>query len=224
MARAPSGINPKKAVFAALADMAKALASPHRIEIVEVLGQGERSVEAVAGKVGLSVANASQHLRLMREAGLLSSRRDGKHVLYALRDPAIAEVIGALGRIGERNLAEVARVMDDYFHARDGLEPVSRDDLAGRLDAGLVTVLDVRPEDEFRLGHLPSAVNIPLSELERRLAELPLGREVVAYCRGPYCVLSFEASALLRAHGYQARRLQDGYPEWRAAGLPVEAA
>jgi ArsR family transcriptional regulator len=130
----------------------------------------------------------------------------------------------ALGRVGERNVAEVNRVMTDYFHARDALEAVSRADLISRLRDGLATVLDVRPEDEFALGHLPGALNIPLGKLEDRLDELPQEREVIAYCRGPYCVLSFEAVAALRARGYLVRRLEDGYPEWKAAGLPIEAA
>ena len=129
----------------------------------------------------------------------------------------------ALGRVGERNLAEINRVMTDYFRARDALEAVSRRDLVSRLHDGLVTILDVRPEDEFALGHLPGALNIPLAELERRLGELPADREVIAYCRGPYCVLSFEAVAALRARGYLVHRLEDGYPEWKAAGLPIEA-
>ena len=132
-------------------------------------------------------------------------------------------LIKALGRVGERNVAEIGRVVTDYFQARDALEPVSRDDLVARLRADLVTLLDVRPEDEFELGHLPGALNIPFAELERRPSELPKGREVIAYCRGPYCVLSFEAVAALRAHGYRVRRLEDGYPEWKAAGLPVES-
>ncbi len=137
-----------------------------------------------------------------------------------------AEVVGlirALGRVGERNLAEIERVINDYFNARDALEPVSRADLIARLEDGLVTILDVRPEDEFALGHLPSAVNIPLEKLERRLKELPADREIIAYCRGPYCVFSVEAVAVLRERGYRVRRLEEGYPEWKAAGLPVEA-
>jgi ArsR family transcriptional regulator len=224
MSRHLSSDNPKRAVFAGLADMAKALASPHRIEIIELLGQGERAVETVAQRLGLSIANASQHLRLMRQAGLLASRREGKNVFYGLRDPAVADLLAALGRLAERNLAEVGQVMTDYFHARDALEPVSRGDLLERMRDGAVTVLDVRPEDEFALGRLPGAVNVPLAALEQRLADIPRDREVVAYCRGPYCVLSFEAAALLRARGYVVRRLEDGYPEWKSAGLPVEAA
>lgn len=213
--------NPKLAVFAGLAELAKALSSPNRIEIVELLGQGERSVDALAARLGLSVANASQHLRMMQRCGVLSSRREGKRVLYALSDPAVVELMSALGRLGERRTAEVRSVVGGYFHRRDSLEPVSRGDLVERLKAGLVTVLDVRPEDEFAAGAVPSALNIPLRELAGRLRELPKGQEVVAYCRGPWCVLSFEAVALLREQGFEARRLEDGFPEWQAAGLPV---
>jgi rhodanese-related sulfurtransferase len=223
MARASSD-NPKHAVFASLADVARALASPNRIEIIELLGQGERSVEGVAARLDLSVANTSQHLRLMRHAGLLASRREGKHVLYRLGDPAVVDLMSALGRLGERNVAEVQATVRGYFHARDAMEPISRGELRRRLKDGLITVLDVRLEDEFAAGRVPSAVNIPLRELLGRLGELPRQRQIVAYCRGPYCVLSFEAVALLREHGYDARRLEDGFPEWSAAGMPVEAA
>lgn len=211
-------------MFAGLADLAKAIASPNRIEIIELLGQGDRSVEAVAARLGFSVANASQHLRLMQRAGLLSSRREGKYVLYGLADPAVVELMSALARLAERRTAEVRAVVSGYFHERDSLEPVSRAELVERMEAGLVTVLDVRPGDEFDRGHLPGALNITLAELERRLGDLPPDREVVAYCRGPYCVLSFEAVAALRARGFTVRRLEDGFPEWRAAGLPVERA
>ena len=173
----------------------------------------------------LSFANTSRHLQILRRARLVETRRRGKQVLYRLAgDAEVIALMQALGRVGERNLAEIKRVMTDYFHARDALEPVSREDLVSRLEAGLVTVLDVRPEDEFALGHLPHALNIPLSELEHRVGELPLDRDVVAYCRGPYCVLSFEAVAALSARGYRVRRLEDGYPEWKAAGFPVEGA
>jgi ArsR family transcriptional regulator len=219
-----SSRNPKGAVFAGFAEVAKALGHGHRLELLELLAQGERSVESLAERAGLSLANASQHLRLMRRAGLLASRRDGKRVLYALADPSVLDLTSALRRIAERSLAEVREAVRGYFHERDAMEPVSRRDLAERIRRGLVTVLDVRPEDEFAAGHLPRAVNIPLRDLPKRLRELPRSREIVAYCRGPYCVLAFEAVALLRERGLKARRLEDGYPEWKAAGLPVAPA
>jgi rhodanese-related sulfurtransferase/DNA-binding transcriptional ArsR family regulator len=208
-------------VFAGLAEIAKALASPNRLEIVELLGQGERSVDGIAHRLGLSVANASQHLRLMQRCGVLTSRREGKRVLYGLSDPAVVEVMTALACLGERKTAEVRSVVAGYFRARDAMEPVTRVDLLERLKDGLVTVLDVRPEDEFAAGRVPNALNIPLRDLARRLTDLPRDREIIAYCRGPYCVLAFEAVDLLRQHGFKARRLEDGFPEWRAAGLPV---
>ncbi|HEX7968053.1 MAG TPA: metalloregulator ArsR/SmtB family transcription factor [Stellaceae bacterium] len=216
-----SSQSPKQLLYAQFAEVAKALGHGHRLEILELLAQGERSVEALAERAGLSMANASQHLRLMRRAGLLASRRNGKQILYRMSDPAVLDLVAALHRVGERNLAEVREVVAGYFHQRDALEPVSRQDLARRLKDGLVTVLDVRPADEFAAGHLPQAINIPLRELARRLRDLPKNREVVAYCRGPHCVLAFEAAALLRKHGFKVRRLEDGYPEWKAAGLPV---
>ena len=177
--------NPKRTVLTGFAEVAKAFAHGHRLEILEQLAQGERSVEALAECVGLSVANASQHLRLMRAAGVLSSRRDGKRILYALSDPAVLNAVAALHKVAERNSARVRDVIASYFHARDALEPVSREELARRLKDGLVTVLDVRPPDEYAAGHLPNAINIPLRELKRRLREMPKSREVVAYCRGP---------------------------------------
>jgi rhodanese-related sulfurtransferase/DNA-binding transcriptional ArsR family regulator len=202
--------------------VAKATAHPLRLELLEQLAQGERSVETLADRAQLSVANASQHLQQMRRAGLVSTRREGKFVLYRLADDAVLDLLASLRRVAEAQSAEVERVVRGYFHDRDSLEAVSREDLKQRLDAGTVTILDVRPADEFALGHLPGAFNLPLGELAQRLADLPPGQEVVAYCRGPYCVLSYEAVALLREHGFTARRLEDGLPEWRAAGLPVE--
>jgi rhodanese-related sulfurtransferase/predicted transcriptional regulator len=220
-----SSTGPKQVIYESLAEVAQALGHAHRLELLEHLAQGERSVEELAARANLTFANTSRHLQLLRRARLVETQRRGKHVLYRLAgDAEVVMLMQALGRVGERNVAEVNRVMADYFRARDALEAVSREDLVSRLHDGLVTVLDVRPEDEFVLGHLPGALNIPLAELERRLAELPADREVIAYCRGPYCVLSFEAVAALRARGYLVRRLEDGYPEWKAAGLPVEAA
>jgi rhodanese-related sulfurtransferase len=179
---------------------------------------------AEVARAHLTFANTSRHLQILRRARLVETERRGKNVLYCLAgDVEVVALIKALGRVGERNVAEIGRVVTDYFQARDALEPVSRDDLVARLREDLVTVLDVRPEDEFALGHLPGALNIPFAELERRLGELSRSREVIAYCRGPYCVLSFEAVSALRAQGYRVRRLEDGYPEWKAAGLPVES-
>ncbi len=219
-----SSENPKRALFAAFAEIAKALGHGARLEIIELLAQGERTVETLAGRCGLSVAGASQHLRLMRRAGLLASRRSGKHVLYRLSDPSVLELTTVLHRVGEGNAAAVRDIVRGYFRERDALEPVSRKELGRRLKDGAVTVLDVRPEDEYAAGHLPNALNIPLRELSRRLREIPKSREIVAYCRGPYCVLAFEAVTLLRKRGLSARRLEDGYPEWRAAGLNIEFA
>ncbi len=167
------------------------------------------------------MANASQHLQHMRRAGLVVNRRDGKFIYYRLADDAVLELFAALRRIAESNIAEVEKVIRNYFDKRDGLEAVSREELVERSRAGTVLILDVRPEDEFALGHLPGALNVPLRELEARLGEIDPKQEIVAYCRGPYCVLSYEAVAQLRARGFVARRLEDGLPQWRAAGLPT---
>jgi rhodanese-related sulfurtransferase len=217
-----STLGPKQRVFASLAAIAQALGHAHRLELLEHLGQGERSVEDLATRAGLTVANTSRHLQILRRAALVEGRREVKRIFYRLSgEHVVIGLLHALSRVGERNSAEIARVMAGYFRARDGLEPISRSELLDRLRCGAATVLDVRPEDEFRQGHLPGALNIPLAQLERRLAELPADKEIVAYCRGPWCVLSFEAVAALRQQGYRARRLEDGFPEWKVAGLPV---
>jgi rhodanese-related sulfurtransferase/DNA-binding transcriptional ArsR family regulator len=216
-----SSQGPKQALFAQFAAVAKTLGHAHRLELLEQLAQGERSVEVLAQRTGLSIANTSQHLQHMRRAGLVANRRDGKFIYYRLADDGVLDLLAALRRIAERNSAEVERVIRSYFDKRDSLEPVSREELVERSRAGIVTILDVRPEDEFALGHLPGALNIPLRELEARLGEMDPKQEIVAYCRGPYCVLSYEAVAALRARGFKVRRLEDGLPEWRAAGLPV---
>lgn len=215
---------PKQALYFQFASVARALGSPHRLEILEHLAQGERGVDALAERIGLSVANASQHLQSLRRAGLVVSRRDGKFVLYRLADDHVLKVMAALSDIAQRNLAAIEQIRRAYFDDRDNMEPVSRAELLQRMREDLVTVLDVRPPDEFAAGHLPGAVNIPLGELETRLGDLDPHTEIVAYCRGPWCVLSFEAVATLRARGFNVRRLADGLPEWRAAGLPVENA
>ena len=216
-----SSQSPKQALFTQFAAVAKTLGHAHRLELLEQLAQGERSVEVLAQRTSLSIANASQHLQHMRRAGLVTSRRDGKFVLYRLADDAVLDLLASLRRIAERNVAEVARVVRNYFDARDALEPVSRKELMKRMRGGSVMVLDVRPDDEFALGHLPGAINVPLHALKKRLSEFDKSQEIVAYCRGPYCVLSYEAVAALRAKGFKARRLEDGLPEWRAAGFPV---
>lgn len=219
-----SSIEPKRAIYQRLAEVAQALGHVHRLELLEHLAQGERSVEDLSARADLTFANTSRHLQILRRARLVETQRRGKHVLYRLAgDAEVVALLGALGRVGERNVAEIDRVKADYFRARDAMEPISRADLFARLRDGLVTLLDVRPEDEYAAGHLPGALNIPLGELESRLGELPTNREVIAYCRGSYCVLSYEAVAALREQGYLVRRLEDGYPEWKAAGLPVEA-
>ena len=218
-----SSASPKLALFTQFAAVAKSLAHAHRLELLEQLAQGERSVEVLAQRTSISIANASQHLQHMRRAGLVTSRRDGKFVLYRLADDAVLDLLASLRRIAERNVAEVARVVRNYFDARDALEPVSRNELMKRMRSGSVMVLDVRPEDEFALGHRPGAINVPLHALKKRLSEFDRSQEIVAYCRGPYCVLSYEAVAALRAKGFKARRLEDGLPEWRAAGFPVVA-
>jgi ArsR family transcriptional regulator len=216
-----STLGPKQALFAQFAAVAKALGHAHRLELLEQLAQGERSVEVLADRTGLSVANASQHLQHMRRVGIVATRREGKFVYYTLADDGILDALTALRRIAERNVAEVERLVRSYFNARDELEPVSRQQLLKRSRAGAVTVLDVRPPDEFALGHVLGAVNIPLRALKARLAGLDPRQEIVAYCRGEYCVLAYEAVALLRAHGFKVRRLEDGFPEWRAARLPI---
>jgi rhodanese-related sulfurtransferase/DNA-binding transcriptional ArsR family regulator len=213
---------PKEVLFGQFAAVAKCLSHAHRLELLEQLAQGERSVEILAQKVGLSTANASQHLRHMLRVGIVTTARQGKFVIYKLADPAVLALLASLRRVSERNSAEVERLVHSYFDNLDSLEPVTRKELMRRLRSGSVLVLDVRPEDEFRLGHLPGAMNIPLRELKTRLPKLKRSQEIVAYCRGPYCVLSYEAVAALRRLGFKARRLEDGLPEWRAAGLPVD--
>jgi ArsR family transcriptional regulator len=209
-------------MFEQFAAVARTIGSAHRLELLELLAQTERSVEELAGMSGLSVANASQHLQQLRRSGLIEARRDSKRVLYTLADGDIVALLGTLRRITERNVGAVEKVLNSYFRERDSLEAVSRKELLRRMRDGLVTVIDTRPAEEFTAGHLPGAVNLPLGELKRRLRELPRDQEIVAYCRGPYCVLSYEAVAELRKLGFRAARLEDGYPEWKAAGLPVE--
>lgn len=219
-----SSLTPKQILFAHFAAVAKTIGNAHRFELLQQLAQGEQSVETLARKAGLALANASQHLQHLRRAGLVAARRDGTFIYYRLADDAVLDVLASLRRVAERNLAEVEQVVRGYFNNRDAMEPVTRKELARRLKSGGVAILDVRPEDEFALAHVLGAINIPLKELEKRSAEIDPAKDIVAYCRGAYCVYSYEAVAKLRAKGFRIRRLEDGLPEWKAAGLPVESA
>ena len=216
-----SSQSPKKAMLAAFASVAKAIGHEHRLDLLEHLAQGERTVDGLAQRLGLPLVSVSQHLQALRKSGLVDARREGRYVFYRVADDGVLRLIAALRDVAERQVAEVDRIVSGYFRDRDSLEAVSRQELQARLRDGLVTVLDVRPEDEFAEAHLPGAINIPLSLLKKRIGELPQDVEVVAYCRGPWCVLAFEAVALLRESGLSARRLDGGLPEWRIAGLPV---
>jgi rhodanese-related sulfurtransferase len=212
----------KTALFDEFARVGKGLASGRRMELLDVLANGERTVEALAREGGLSVANASQHLQILRRAGLVAIRREGTSVHYRLAGPEVFELWRAVRTLAAARLAEVERLAAAYLGGRDGLEPVTREELARRLQQGEeLVVLDVRPAEEHAAGHLPGAVSIPISELRRRLRELPGDREIVAYCRGPFCAFAHEAVAVLADAGLTAHRLEDGLPEWQAAGLPV---
>lgn len=213
---------PKTVLFNQFALVAKALGQPNRLEIIEALAQGERGVESLANTIGMSIANTSQHLKQLRQAGLVTSRKEKTSVLYRLSGEDVITLFNTLQRTAECHLAKVQQVVRDYYEERDALEPISRQELMGRLNDGSVTILDVRPESEYTAGHLPGAINITPEELEKRIEDLPTGRETIAYCRGTWCILSFNAVASMRAKGITARRLEDGYPEWKASGLPIE--
>ena len=211
----------KQTLLEQFAAVAKAIAHPHRFALLEHLAQGERTVEGLAERSGLSMANVSQHLQTMRRSGLLAGRRDGKFIFYRLADDSALDLMHAIHRVAEHNTAVVEGIVRGYFQERDAMEPVTRAELRKRIKDGLATVLDVRLPEEFALGHIPGAINTPVGDLKRRLSELPKKQEIVAYCRGAFCVMAFEAVATLREHGFKGRRLEDGMPEWRAAGLPV---
>lgn len=214
--------NPKRELFAHLARIGTALSNGTRLEFLELLAQGERTVDQLAALTGASVANTSQHLQKLRQAGLVTGRKEGQHVHYTLIGDDVVRLMRALGQVGEARLAEVERIIRLYLATKDDFEPVPARELLARARQGLVTVLDVRPPEEYAAGHVSGAVNIPINELERRLNELPKRKEVVAYCRGPYCLMSYDAVQLLRKQGRKARRLEAGLPEWRSAGLPME--
>ncbi len=215
-------ITAKQQLFTHFARIAKALASPNRLEILEILAQGERPVDAIATAAGLSVANTSHHLQVLRDGGLVSSRREGVQMFYALSGEEIPALMSDLQRIGERHLAEVERIVRENFTNRDELTPVKHKELLTMVRTGEATVIDVRPSDEYEAGHIRGAINVPLEELPKRLSELSRKQQVVAYCRGPYCMLAYDAVAQLRKRGYRARRLEDGFPEWKAGRQPVD--
>ncbi|EHB50020.1 transcriptional regulator, ArsR family [Mycolicibacterium rhodesiae JS60] len=214
----------KDRLYGEFARIGKAIASPHRLEILEVLAQGERTVESISSETSLSVANTSRHLQQLRQAQLVSTRRDGLFVHYRLSGPEVIGLVLALRRTAEEHLAEVDRVVGDFFGDRDGFEPVTPDELARRMNDGEVVVLDVRPEQEYAAGHIAGARSMPAAGISDRLGELPSDKEYIAYCRGPYCVYADEAVAMLRANGRTAQRLTEGYPEWWLAGRPVRTA
>jgi rhodanese-related sulfurtransferase/DNA-binding transcriptional ArsR family regulator len=211
----------KDALYAQFARIGHALASPKRIEMLDLLSQGEKSVEQLAEQAATPVKNTSAHLRVLRQARLVETRKRGTHVLYRLADAEVERFLRALQGLAETRLAEVERVARLFLRGQDELEPVTRDELRRRLRDGSATVIDVRPRDEYEAGHIPGALSMPADEVTRRMKELPTRREVIAYCRGPYCVYSLEAVTLLRRSGYRARRAEEGLPDWRLAGLPV---
>jgi rhodanese-related sulfurtransferase/DNA-binding transcriptional ArsR family regulator len=212
----------KEALYDQFARIGKAIASPRRIELLELLVQAPRTVEALANETEQPIANVSQHLQVLRAARLVETEKKGLYVTYRVADEGVSALLLSLRRLAEGRLLEVRQVTSDYFTSRGALAPVDGDELIRRVQGGEVTVLDVRPAEEYRAGHIPEAVSIPISELKRRLRELPKRREIVAYCRGPYCVYALDAVKLLRERGFKAVRMEDGIPEWQARGLPIE--
>ena len=212
----------KKDLFAQFALVGKSLSNGNRLELLEFLAQGEHSVDQLAKVSGLTVANTSQHLQGLRRSGLVKSRTEGQKSFYSLCDYSVVALLALLRKIAEENLAEIQILIANYLSSKDDLEPISRDELLKRAKKGAVTVIDVRSKHEYELGHLQYAINIPLSELKKELKKLPQKKEIVAYCRGPHCILSFEAVEQLRSKGYKARRLEDGFPEWKLEGLPID--
>lgn len=215
-------VSPKKKLYEHFARVAKAMASPSRLELLEALAQGERSVDGLAKAAGISVANTSHHLQILRDGGVVRSRKEGLQVIYSLNDPDIPNILSGLRHVAERHLADVERIVRESFDHIDELKPVKRQELLRLVSAGEAVLIDVRPANEYDAGHITGAINIPLESLPEHLAKLPKTQEVVAYCRGPYCMFAFEAVSQLRSKGYKARRLEDGYPEWKAGNFPVE--
>ena len=212
----------KNQLYEQFARIGKVLASPHRLELLEVLAQCERTVEALAQETGLSVANASQHLQVLRAARLVETRREGTSIFYRLASESVSTLWLSLRTVGEAHLAEIDRVVETFLQDRAQWQPITAEALLKELRSDQVILLDVRPAEEYQAGHLSQALSIPVAELEARLSEVPLDREIIAYCRGPYCVFADEAVEILRTRGYHARRLEQGVTDWRALGLPVE--
>jgi ArsR family transcriptional regulator len=214
---------PKRALFRSLASLAQACAHEHRLELLELMAQGEQSVEALATRTGLSVANTSQHLQLLRRAGLADTRRNGRHVFYRLADDVgIVQLLEHLRGLAERQLADVQRLLRQHLHTLDAFEPIDADTLMRLLEQQMVTVIDVRPEDEYVNGHVAGALHVPHDAIDQHVERLPRDRPIVAYCRGPYCVMAFSAVARLRELGFDVQRFDTGFPQWKASGLPVE--
>ncbi|MDO8893255.1 MAG: metalloregulator ArsR/SmtB family transcription factor [Sulfurimicrobium sp.] len=216
-------LSPKKRLFEQFARVAKSLASANRLELLEALAQGEHGVDALSQASGMSVANTSHHLQILREGGLVQSRKEGLQVIYRLSGDDVLRLISAMRKVAELHLAEVDRIVRDNFEGKDNLTPIRRDELLDRVRDGEAMVIDVRPPSEYNAGHIDGAINIPLTSLADHLEKLPVEQEIVAYCRGPYCMLAFDAVAQLRQHGYRARRLEDGFPEWKAENLPTNS-
>jgi len=214
----------KDRLYGQFARISKALASPHRLEMLDLLAQGERTVDSLATEIGLSLANTSQHLQALRQAALVDSRKQGLFVHYRLADPAVSELSTAIRTVAERRLADLDRLIQEHFGDRSDAEPVDMDELLKRARSTDIVILDTRPAGEYAAGHIAGAVSVPVDDLQRRLRRFPKGKEYVAYCRGPYCVYADRAVEILRAHGRRARRLLEGFPEWRAAGFPVETS
>jgi rhodanese-related sulfurtransferase/DNA-binding transcriptional ArsR family regulator len=212
----------KNALYTQFARIGHALASPKRIELLDLLGQGEKSVEALAEHVDTPIKNTSAHLRVLRQARLVETRRDGTYILYRLADDDVFRVLRSLETLGHNRLADVQQVVRAHLDRRDALEPVTFQELRRLMREDDITVIDVRPAEEFKAGHIPGALSVPVPDIKRRLRDLPKGREIVAYCRGRYCVYALDAVTFLRKHGYRARRIEQGLPDWRVAGLPVE--
>ncbi len=215
--------NFKHELFSQFARIGKALSHANRLELLEFIAQGERNVDELATVSGLTVANTSQHLQHLRQAGLVTSHKEGLKVYYQLSGDDVITLLDTVRGVAERHIAEVDKLVNTYLTVKDNLEPIPRKELLKRAKQGLVTVLDVRPAEEYAAGHVPGAVNVPLKELENYLKQLDTQQEIVAYCRGPHCILAFDAVAKLRDKGLKARRLEDGFPEWKLAGLPVES-